>query len=442
MFRRSRRCHKSTVVASNAEIETMDKKTKGSWLIHHTNKLQGVTNQAGYEKTYLAGKAGILLSAISSNNETTINNDKLSVLASAANINTTFELPKLVDVLKQQSLVDKTSGGIAVLGITTTTALQHTADLFESLAPASSELACITLAERASTAPILADDVASDLADTYKLSTAEMGQLFTDAEQIGFVDVEKLTNDKTLLFNGNLFRRDSSRKVKAVLDSLSSAEQLRLNEFSEILRKCACVTTNYAETMLGELLFQKVTAIGLFDINVVSNSTENVGFLTLPSAFSKYSNSMIDDAFDLAKAFVSSVTYGMTKSSYERGEIRMIELLLGALVRGESVGPVRAIAEDYKMLELKGVVEVKEGFKKGRFGPMLRLLKKEVGELALQAIKQGDVSEHSLQALPTAAVTMFDGPEFNREKARRLQTKRSPKATNDMLSILRTGGGL
>ena len=24
----------------------MDKKTKGSWLIHHTNKLQGITNQA------------------------------------------------------------------------------------------------------------------------------------------------------------------------------------------------------------------------------------------------------------------------------------------------------------------------------------------------------------------------------------------------------------
>ena len=68
----------------------MDKKTKGSWLIHHTNKLQGVTNQSGYEKTYLAGKAGILLSAISANKDTTVNNDRLAVLARAANINTTF----------------------------------------------------------------------------------------------------------------------------------------------------------------------------------------------------------------------------------------------------------------------------------------------------------------------------------------------------------------
>ncbi|WP_426778235.1 hypothetical protein [Klebsiella quasipneumoniae] len=420
----------------------MDKKTKGSWLIHHTNKLQGVTNQSGYEKTYLAGKAGILLSAISANQETTVNNDRLTVLAKAANINTTFELPKLVEVLQQQQLIDTSAGGVAVLGVTTTTALQHTSDLFDSLNPGANEIASIALAEHASIAPILAKDIASDLGDMYKLPSSDLGQLFSDAEQIGFVDTEKLDTNNTLLFNGNLFRRDSTQKIKAVLDSLNTSEQTKLNEITEILRKKACVSTDYARQFLGDPLFQKVTAIGLFDISVVSNSSEDVGFLTLPSAFSKYSNSMVDDAFDLAKAFVSSVTYGMTKSYYERGQIQMVDALLSALVRGDSVGPVAAIAEDYKLLELKGVVEVKQGTKKGRTGPMLRLLKKEVGELALQAIRQGDVSEHSLNSLPTAAVTTFSGPEHNREKIRRTQTKLSPKATNDMLSILRTGGGL
>lgn len=420
----------------------MDKKTKGSWLIHHTNKLQGVTNQSGYEKTYLAGKAGILLSAISANQGSTVNNDRLAVLAQASNINTTFELPKLIEVLKQQQLIDTSKGGIAVLGVTTTTALQHTSDLFDSLAPGTNEIASIALAEQASLAPILANDIASDLADMYKLASSDLGQLFSDAEQIGFVDTEKLDSNSTLLFNGNLFRRDTTQKIKAVLDSLNTTEQAKLTELTEILRKRACVSTDYAKQFLGEVLFQKVTAIGLFDISVVSNSNEDVGFITLPSAFSKYSNSMVDDAFDLAKAFVSSVTYGMTKSSYERGQIQMVDALLSALVRGESVGPVAAIAEDYKLLELKGVVEVKLGSKKGRTGPMLRLLKIEVGELALQAIRQGDVSEHSLSILPTAAVTTFSGPEYNREKIRRAQTKVSPKATNDMLSILRKGGGL
>ena len=420
----------------------MDKKTKGSWLIHHTNKLQGVTNQTGYEKTFLAGKAGILLSAISSNNQVTVNNDRLTVLAKAANINTTFELPKLIEVLQQQQLIDTAGGGIAVLGVTTAKTLQHTSDIFDALAPGSAEVATIALAELASLEPVLAGHVAIELADSYQLGKAEIGQLMSDAEQIGFVDAEKLSPGETLLFNGNLFRRETTRKIKAVLDSLTSAEQSKLNELTETLKKQACVDTDFASKLLGEPLFQKVTAIGLFDISVVSNSTEDVGFLTLPSAFSKYSNSMVDDAFDLAKAFVSSVTYGMTKSSYARGQIQMVDALLSALVRGESVGPVNAIAQDYKVLELKGVVEVKTGTKKGRTGPMLRLLKTEVGELALQAIRQGDVSEHSLSSLPTAAVTTFSGPEHNREKVRRAQTKVSPKATNDMLSILRTGGGI
>ena len=420
----------------------MDKKTKGSWLIHHTNKLQSVTNQTGYEKTFLAGKAGILLSAISSNNQVTVNTDRLTVLAKAANINTIFELPKLIEVLQQQQLIDVASGGVAVLGVTTAKTLQHTADIFDALSPGSTEVATIALAELASLEPVLAGNVAVKLADSYKLGKAEIGQLMSDAEQIGFVDAEKLSPGETLLFNGNLFRRETTRKIKAVLDSLTLSEQSKLNELTETLKKQACVDADFASKLLGEPLFKKVTAIGLFDISVVSNSTEDVGFLTLPSAFSKYSNSMVDDAFDLAKAFVSSVTYGMTKSSYARGQIQMVDALLSVLVRGESVGPVNAIAQDYKVLEMKGVVEVKTGTKKGRTGPMLRLLKTEVGELALQAIRQGDVSEHSLSTFPTAAVTAFSGPEHYREKVRREQTKMSPKATNDMLSILRTGGGI
>lgn len=418
----------------------MDKKTKGSWLIHHTNKLQNVNNQAGYESTYLAGKAGILLSAISADKEIVVDNARLRVLAQAANINVTFELPKLLQVLGDQELIDNSKSGVAVLGVTTATTLQHTSNLFQSLAPSATEEAAIALAEVASTEPVLDSDVSEELSDNFKLAQGDLRTLLEDAEQIGFVDVEKMGDNKKLLFNGNLFKRDTTRKIKLVLDSLTILEQTKLNELTEMLRKQACVEVDAATALLGDALFRKISAVGLFDVNVVSNATESVGFLTLPSAFAKFSSAMVDDAFDLAKAFVSSVTYGMTKSSYQRGQIQMVDKLLGALVRGESVGPVRAIAQDYKVLELKGVVEVTTGTKNGRTGPMLRLLKKDIGELALQAIRSGDVSEHSLTSLPTAAVTAFTGPESNRERARRTQVATSPKATNDMLSVLRKGG--
>ncbi|MEM6189627.1 hypothetical protein [Shewanella scandinavica] len=377
----------------------MDKKVQGSWLIHHTNKLQNVTNQGEYQNTFVAGKAGILLSAISETNQSVVTNERLLVLANASNINTAFELPKLLDILKDQELIDVTGNGVGVLGITTISALQHTANIFESLNPKSIELSAIELAEIASNKPVSSSEVSEELSDTYKLASNEVKQLFYDSEKIGFIDVEPITKSENLIFNGNLFRRDSAIKTKNVLDSLNVQERTSLVELTDIMKRNACVSYADSVRILGEPLFKKVNSIGFFDINVVSNTQEEVGYLTLPSAFSKYSSSMVDDAFDLAKAFVASLTYGMTKSHYARGQISMIDRLLGALIDG-----------------------------------------REVGELALQAIRQGDVSEQSILSLPGAAITKFRGPEANREIIRREQIQRSPFETNDMISALRTGG--
>ena len=168
----------------------MDKKVQGSWLIHHTNKLQNVTNQGEYQNTFVAGKAGILLSAISETNQSVVTNERLLVLANASNINTAFELPKLLDILKDQELIDVTGNGVGVLGITTISALQHTANIFESLNPKSIELSAIELAEIASNKPVSCSEVSEELSDTYKLASNEVKQLFYDSEKIGFVDVE------------------------------------------------------------------------------------------------------------------------------------------------------------------------------------------------------------------------------------------------------------
>lgn len=418
----------------------MDNKIKGSWLIHHTNKLQSVTSTSGFQKTYSAGKAGILLSAISANDQVVVQKKRLETLATAANI-TTIELPGLLGILEERKLIEKSVNGIEVLGVTTTSALQHTADIFNASNPTPQENAVIYLAEEASKKPIAQRAVAAELSDKYLIPQKDIDLLLTDSEQIGFVDVENVGGSEKIYFNGNLFRRDEASKIKLILDSLAPPEQRLLTEFNDNLRRTTCATVDDARKLLGDKLFSKVTAVGLYDINIVSNNIEEVGYLTLPSAFSKYSTSMVDDAFDFAKAFVSSITYGMTKSKYERGEIRMVEALLDQLIRGNSVGPVRAIAEDYKLLEMRGVVQVYHGTKNGRTGPLLKLLKREVGELARQAIISGDVSEHSLTNLPSASVTRFSGPEKNRERIRKKQVAENPKTTNDMLQVLRTGGG-
>lgn len=418
----------------------MDKQTEGAWLIHHTNKLQTVTNQHEFEDTFIAGKSGILLSAISSEDTLFIEDERLKALARASDINTRLELPVILPLLKDRNLIDVGTDGIEVLGVTSSSTLKHTSDIFHDFQPSKGETAALMLAERASQKPLDAKQIKEELSDVFLLSNSAVDDILYSSEKIGFIDTENVDDLTKIYFNGNLFRRESAKKTKMVLESLNQAEQTRLIQVTEMLKTRACISVEEAGTILGERLFQKVNAIGVFDVNVVSNSVENTGFITLPSAFSKYSNSMVEDAFDLAKAFVSSLTYGMTRSQYERGQITMISKLLQALIDGRWVGPVSAIGQDYKILELKGVVKVEKRRKGNKEGPMMKLLKKEVGRLALQAIQEGDVSEQSLKSLPSASVTQFVGPEANREIIRKKQVEMSPKASRDMLNSLRTGG--
>jgi hypothetical protein len=176
----------------------------------------------------------------------------------------------------------------------------------------------------------------------------------------------------------------------------------------------------------------------MYDISIVNNDQENIAFVTRPAAFSKFGNPLVEDALDLAKAFVSSLTYGMTRSHHARGRITMIEKLMKKLINGGWVGPVDAIGKDYRALELKNVVQVMPNPQGGYF---MKLLKKDIGVVALEVIKAGDASETVL-SLPGAIVTGYVGPETNREKGRKKQTVANKSAAKDIVMALRTGNKL
>lgn len=176
----------------------------------------------------------------------------------------------------------------------------------------------------------------------------------------------------------------------------------------------------------------------MYDISVVNNDQENVAFVTRPAAFSKYGNPLVEDALDLAKAFVSSLTYGMTRSHHARGRITMIEKLMTKLINGAWVGPVDAIGKDYRALELKNVVQVQPNPRGGHF---MKLLKKDIGVVALEVIKAGEAPE-TLLNLPGATVTGYVGPEANREKGRKKQSVANKNAAKDIVMALRTGSKL
>jgi hypothetical protein len=115
----------------------------------------------------------------------------------------------------------------------------------------------------------------------------------------------------------------------------------------------------------------------------------------------------------------------------------MIEALMNKLINGGWVGPATAIGQDYKVLEMKGVVEV-SSLREGRF--CMRLLKKEVGQLALTVITEGEVSSTSLLEMPGVSATRYDGPEVNRSVVRKRQIEPLKREVGNLLSAIRSGG--
>lgn len=415
----------------------MDKKTSGAWIIHHTHKLQGVKLiTSDYEQIGFAGKCGIVLNALAGSAESVLTNERVSALAKANGVSVRLELPAILDELARQRLIDRGESGISVLGLTTAQTLEHTASIFDEASPGPCEKVAIDLAEKASDLPIVKKSAAEYVSDTYHIRDSETGEILQQCEQIGFFDAENAAGEQ-FYFNGNIFRREDIIKVNTVLHSLTTDDERQVVELTERLKTSGCIAKSEAIGILSEILYSKMCAIGFIDENAIGNEAGTFSFVTRPAAFSKFTNSAADDAFDLAKAFVTSLTYGMTSSPYGRGRIRMIEALMCKLINGASVGPATAIGQDYKVLEMKGVVEVRPAGD-GRF--FMRLLKREVGQLALTVITEGEAGGSPLLELPGVSATRYDGPEVNRAVVRKRQTEPLKRGVARLLSDLRTGG--
>lgn len=415
----------------------LNKKSKGAWIIHHANKLQNVTDTNDFSNLLLAGKCGVLLSALSeSENEAQLTKTRVETLAKAAGVNIKFELPALLDRLASNQLIDiGKKGDLAILGVTTTSILTHTSDIFTQDNSSEYEDAAIYIAEETSNTPREEKYIQEFVGDKFKISKANVLDFLDQSEQIGFVDNEKYEGDEKFYFNGNLFRKGDLKKIDKVLGSLSQQEFAAYGEFNELIDKSGCVAYNKAIQILGTKLFQKLNSIGMLDLNTVTNPSGNTGYVTKPASFSKYGNPFTEDALDLAKAFVSSLYYGMTKSSAGRGRINMLEVLLRKLIAGHSVGPATAIGQDYNLLELKGVVQIQQSkAHPGRF--YMKLLKKEIGEIALKVLETGNASENVL--LNGSSITGYIAPEANRAILRKKQTGQSKRELVNSLRILRS----
>lgn len=417
----------------------MDKKTIGAWIIHHGKKV--AADQLGaseYSAIDIAAKATGLLARFAESEDTELSKAQVEAAAKVGGLNPKTELIACLDQLHSQKLIDRAkNGSVAVIGLSSGSALSHASDLFEANDPIPIERAAIDFAEKASIEPLEGEAAKEYLSDIHKIGSTDLLDFMDHSAQIGFVDAEGDGADR-LYFNGNLFRRDTATKTRKVLDSLTIDEQRKLREFDEKMCRLGAVHGPQAIKVLGGELYDKLRAAGIYDVNVVSNEAGDHVFVTSPGAFNKFVNPLVDDAFDHAKALVSALSYGMSQSNLGRGRIWGVDLLLRKLIRGEEIGPATAIGNDYRALEFERVVSTRPG----RYGFFLTLLKKEVGQLALEVLKGRNASATALENLPSAGMKSYIAPEANRIGCRKNQSKPSKAQTRSLLSAVRGGGSL
>jgi hypothetical protein len=412
----------------------MNDNTKGAWIIHHTKKLLQIQTPNPFDEIQVAGKCGLLLSSMAaSNDESILDYEKVKVIAKSTGL-TILELNSVLEKLESASLIDVSSKrDVAILGLTSSSILGHTSNLFEKSNPSSIEKAAIDIAEKTSSNPLEDKNLKEYIKDSFKLNTDSASDLLDISEDIGFIDSERIdASDQKLFFNGNLFKRDSIQKTQKVLSSLSTDDAKKVNEVDQILQSKGVMGLEDVVKILGGPLLSKLQSVGMYDLNEVANNNESKTFVTKPAAFNKFGNPFEDDAMDLAKAFVASLAYGMKYSVHSRGKIALLKDLMRKLISGREVGPATAIGEDYKVLEHKRVVELRYAYD-GRY--FMKLLKRDIGQLALHVLEFGSTTSDEA-ILSSGNVTKYVHPEAKREQMRKKKQTRESKI--QIIEALRT----
>lgn len=418
----------------------------GAWLLAQSKCLDGYSGAgaARLENISYSGRIGRLYNLLRRQsdeaNTFTISKQTVEMACQLNGIDKPARYMGL-QVLRSAGRIDVAAdGSVAVLGATTQTVLEATAEIFGDQAPSADEQAIIDLSERVSGKPVMRAEAEEYISDTHKLMRADATSLVDLSKSMALIDEEGERN-RGILFNSHTFRDGNyAQKAHRVLEQLRPDERSGLTDVQERLSRYGAMYDADVKKILGVALYKRLVSVGLFDRMEVSNSTESVGYIASPNDFQKFGRPFEEDPIDDAKALIASLTYGQTRSNRRRGQIIMPEALILALVRGDELaaraGGVRAIGEDYRELEARQVVEVIEK-SSDRF--TMRLLKKDVGDLALTIVRGGAASQEAV-LMDGSPARAFKGPHAVRNEVRAKNNVADKRFVHDALDRLRSGG--
>ena len=397
-----------------------------------------------FEVTDMAGKCGSLLSKVSSDQSEIVPLSRLEIYASQSGIRKTefeFCLKEIEKTGKigVQRLRDGTVKSIENYCFSTADIIQTVSEIYESNNPTTTEMITLDSLEISSLIPRKEDKLKNDLCNIGH-SESDVDTALRLQENFHLIGVKR--NEfvsEAIFYNEHIFQTDPTKVVRA-MECLNSSERDVVSEIQELLRK----TPGYPVDRLRKNYPAKIVAvmhgIGLLEELEVISDYGNTSFATLPQLrlSDSGSSSLLSDIYHKAKLLLSCIRYGQMKSVSGRGKIREPLLIINALLDGRWVGPCTAIGQDYRILELQGVIETH--YHSGTEYSM-KLRQQEVGQLVKDILLYGTTLPD-----PNLSDEKFAGfqpdqfiiPEMKRRALETRMTKPMEEMVTRMIETIRT----
>lgn len=412
-----------------------DDKLKGAWILNLGKKLNVLQNTMIFDGLLDTSKIGLLLQVITANDiENSLSFDEIKIKAKSIGINSPRELKTILQELKDLKLIDCNSActEIVVLGLTNDGILKHTTSYFDEYAKDASSEIIINVSEKITNMPETIKETSEEFSDIFKLKKDEVEKYLSTAVSYELFDSDE---QQGYLYNSNIFRFEEVKKFQKILDNLTPYEKEEFLKLSNELKEKNVLDYAHCISIYDNKLLSKLIKVNIVDANIVNSPYGEATFITLPSSFKKFSdnNALIDDVMDFAKAFLSSIYYGMSKSKQSRGKLDTYYFVLKKLINGEEIGCATAICEDYRYLEIKGVLKV---WKCKSYGCKMKLMKKEVGEIVFKLLEDGivfDESEKQQHDSFDTKISNYKAPDVAKK-----QFASNATLVTDILEIVRT----
>lgn len=325
--------------------------------------------------------------------------------------------------------------------LTTEDAIKTVSDIFEYYEPDEIERGNLESLKTTFEFPASREELTQALTSGKGISEENVNEILALESAFSLIKKERIENSD-IYYNEYAFAGDGSKIAKAIA-SLPDSQRNDVNFVMEQVKQSQGFLADNLTDKINPNIISMMEGVGLLDGITVNSDFGKAVFYTTPQLIGPGIGTwkISTDVFNHAKLLLSSLRYGEYKSVSSRGAIytssKMMNIV-NKLLRGEWVGPCTAIGEDYKLLELDGVISVKPY--NGMYKMKLRQF--EVGKLVKQMLEYNMVVNDSVNEIDVFnnLPTGYIAPEERRKVIQADRTVPVKNIQEKFIASIRTGG--